>query len=101
MADSCSHARIVAGLCAGDGAFKYWRQRASADERLRLARKPKWRIFTNPDGKTCSRNRRMNSTASNTIVLVRLLCRESRHRKVTLPLSSDSRRLLEIATRCV
>jgi len=31
----------------------------------------------------------------------RLLCRESRHRKVTRPFSIETRRLLEIATLCV
>ena len=38
--------------------------------RLRLERNPKCRIFTNPLGSTCRRNRRMNSTASSDISLI-------------------------------
>jgi len=36
--------------------------------RTRLARKPKCLIRTNPAGRTCRRNRRMNSTAFRVIV---------------------------------
>jgi hypothetical protein len=37
---------------------------------MRLARKPKSRIFMSPDGKMCNRKRRMNSTAPSVIDLV-------------------------------
>jgi len=40
-------------------------------ESARLVRKPKWRMRTRPEGSTWSRKRRMNSTASRDMVLVR------------------------------
>src|ERR1035438_9184678 len=46
------------------------RHSANFSARLRLARKPKWRIRTKPEGSTWRRNRRMNSTASSVIVLL-------------------------------
>ena len=44
------------------------RQRGSAGARRRCARNPKKRIRTKPCGKTCSRNRRRNSSALTVIV---------------------------------
>ena len=45
--------------------------------RTRLARKPNWRMRTNPEGSTWSRKRRMNSTASRVMVLVRAVVAHS------------------------
>src|SRR6266852_6251592 len=42
----------------------------SFPRRARVARKPNCRIRTNPRGRTCSRKRRMNSTASSVMALV-------------------------------
>ena len=77
------------------------RHRPSAARRLRFARKPKCRILTKPRGKTCSRNRRINSTASMVISFCRFPSAESLHRKVSWPFCRLIRRPLEIATRCV
>src|SRR5258708_13555373 len=46
------------------------RHSASFFARLRLAKKPKCRIRTKPEGNTWRRKRRMNSTASSVIVLL-------------------------------
>jgi hypothetical protein len=63
-----------------DGFRCWWkpaRRRAERGHRIsfclrtRLARKPKWRMRTDPEGGTWSRKRRMNSTASRVMVLVR------------------------------
>ena len=46
-----SRDKIAADPAAPAEAFKNCRHRTRAEDRLRLARKPKWRIFTNPAGR--------------------------------------------------
>jgi hypothetical protein len=48
------------------------RQSASFFPRARLARKPNCRMRTNPLGRMCSRNRRMNSVACSVRIFVLL-----------------------------
>src|SRR5664280_2905406 len=77
------------------------RHSGSTVARLRLARKPKLRIRTNPGGSRWSRKRRRNSSTSRIMSRFLLPCAESRQRKVTLPSERAISLLLEMATRCV
>src|SRR5262245_39924296 len=62
------------GSSTGRGTLKSWRQRCSFSLRQRLARNPKCRIRTKPDGSTWCKKRRMNSTASKAITFAALPC---------------------------
>lgn len=77
------------------------RHSGSSPVRLRVLRKPKCRMRTNPRGSTCSRKRRRNSSTVKLIRRFLFLWAESRHRNVTLPSSSDTSLWFEIAIRCV
>src|SRR5216683_2117021 len=98
-ADFCCS--VSSALMSGMVALRWILQRVRARWRMRLASSPKWRILTKPEGRTWSRKRRMNSTASSFMTLLRLLCRESLQRKRTCPLSRLSSLPLEMATRWV
>jgi hypothetical protein len=94
-ADFCGPVSSV--LLLGVVAWRWILHRARTRRRLRLASSPKWRTLTKPEGRTWSRKRRMNSTASRVMTLLRLLCLESRQRKRTCPLSRLSSLPLEMA----
>jgi hypothetical protein len=59
----CSCLLTVVSRTLGDCASSSERHKRILSSRPRLARKPKWRIFTKPRGSTWSRKRRMNSVA--------------------------------------
>jgi hypothetical protein len=48
-----------------DAAPSSWKQSGKVVARLRLARKPKFRIRTKPSGSRCSRKRRKNSSTAS------------------------------------
>jgi hypothetical protein len=77
-------ARLAGARCLSSSRRK---QTGSSCDRCRLARKPKWRMRTNPGGNKCSRNRRRNSSTERVMMRLRLSWAESRQRKLTLPLS--------------
>ena len=56
-------------LTLGESASSRVRHNWILAVRPRLARKPKWRIFTKPRGSTWSRKRRMNSAAGSVMVV--------------------------------
>src|SRR5713101_3369306 len=56
---------ISCSVC--DAAPSSWKQSGKVVARLRLARKPKFRIRTKPSGSTCNRKRRKNSSRDRVI----------------------------------
>src|SRR5713101_2676107 len=78
-----------------------WKESGKVVARLRLARKPKFRMRTNASGSRCNRKRRKNSSTARVSNFCSLLWAESRQRKVTFPSAKETRRWLEMATRWV
>ena len=64
----CSCLVTAASRTLGDCASSSVRHKRILSWRPRLARKPKWRIFTKPRGSTWSRKRRMNSVACSVMM---------------------------------
>src|SRR5437016_1309714 len=85
----------------GGAALSSWKQSGKVVARLRLARKPKFRMRTKPSGSRCNRKRRKNSSSDRGSDLCSLWWAESRQRNVTLPSAKETRRWLEMATRWV
>src|ERR1022692_4066952 len=77
------------GLFAQAMSAKHSGRRAA---RRRWAKNPKWRMRTNPGGRICRKKRRRNSSSGSFIRRFLFLWAESRHRKVTSPWSSATRR---------
>jgi hypothetical protein len=77
------------------------KQRGSSLARWRLARKPKLRMRTKPRGSRWSRKRRRNSSAGRLMTRLRLLCAESRQRKLTWPSAKETSLLFAMPTRWV
>ena len=75
------------------------KQSGSSFARCRFARKPKLRMRTNPRGSRWSRKRRRNSSAGRLITRLRLLCAESRQRKLTWPSAKETSLLFAMPTR--
>jgi len=94
----------VVGDAAGAVTFseplRSWKHSGRSKARLRLARKPKLRMRTNPGGSRWSRKRRRNSSTGRVMSRFLLLWAESRQRKVTLPWESATSLELEMAKRC-
>src|SRR6266446_1825716 len=70
----CSCLVTAALRILGDCASSSVRHKRILSWRPRLARKPKWRIFTKPRGSTWSRKRRMNSVACSVMMAGGLAC---------------------------
>src|SRR5882724_1500734 len=92
---------VESSCSVGGAAPSSWKQSGKVVARLRLARKPKFRIRTKPSGSRCNRKRRKNSSSNRVINFCSLLCVESRQRNVTSPSANETSRWLEMATRWV
>src|ERR1700730_1500570 len=74
----------VVSTSLGQCALSRLRQRDRISPRLRLAKSPKWRMRTNPFGRTWIKNRRRNSSAE--IVMIFLLAAV----RIVFPAKRDS-----------
>src|ERR1700758_3226161 len=83
----------------GGVAWRAAKHHGSRAARLRLARKPKWRMRTKPLGSRGRRKRRRNSSRETVITFCRLWSAESRQRKLTWPSVNATKRWFEMATR--
>ena len=92
---------VETACSVGGAAPSSWKQSGKVVARLRLARKPKFRMRTKPSGSRCNRNRRKNSSSDRVSNFCSLWWAESRQRNVTVPSAKETSRWLEMATRWV